>query len=149
VTESRSVNRTGTESRSVRIGVNRPERKPLPLAPHSAILRRIRLPFFPTLEESQWEQISFLDHLSRVSKQLVVTAASRHKLFGTWPKFLCLSGAACCVAGQQALHRSEAAQRAFFFWQRAGPIVAHYKFTQVRVNIDACLACVLPAQFLS
>ncbi|CAB9508559.1 protein kinase UbiB [Seminavis robusta] len=66
-----------------------------------------------------------------LSKQVAIHIASGNVLTPTiTPRIVCMSGIACALAANVALQKSEAAQRACFFWQKAGPIVAHYKFTQ-------------------
>jgi hypothetical protein len=81
-----------------------------------------------------WKGITFaMDGFHKLSKQVAVHIASRSFSPTTLPRFLCISSVACVCAVNLAMKQSEATQRACIFWKRAGPIVAHYKFTEVRL----------------
>lgn len=72
--------------------------------------------------------------IGRASRQLAVYIASRQgtaSLGMSTPRVVCLSGIASYAAAMHLIRRSDGAQRACFFWKKAGPIVAHYKWTQV------------------
>jgi hypothetical protein len=73
-------------------------------------------------------------HKTKLSKQVAVHIAFRSRFPTTAPQIFGISSIVCVCAANLALKHSEAAQRACFFWKRAGPIVAHYKFTQVSLN---------------
>ena len=93
----------------------------------------------------QWQQPLFssivqdarptLDRIGRASKQIAThIVLDSHTGYPANSRILCLSGAACYLVAKYAVSKSEAAQRACYFWKRAGPIVGHYKFTQWWLN---------------
>jgi len=76
-----------------------------------------------------------LDRISRTSKQVATHISLDARLsYPSSTRIVCLSGAAIFFAAKYAISKSEAAQRACHFWKRAGPIVAHYQFTQWWLN---------------
>ena len=77
-----------------------------------------------------------LNRIGRATKQIATHIAGANHGFSTSSRMICLSGAVCYVAARHFISRSEAAQRACLFWKRAGPIVMHYKFTQVKWYIS-------------
>ena len=95
---------------------------------------------------SSREPMSKLEHIGTATRQVVTHFSCLMRSGGDQiiqigtpsSRILCLSGAACYIATKHLINRSEGAQRACFFWQRAGPIVAHYKFTQVQRHRIGC-----------
>ena len=78
-----------------------------------------------------------LDRIGRASQQIVTHLVLDSSTGNpATSRIFCLSGAACYLATKYAISRSEAAQRACYFWKRAGPIVVHYKVSQWWLNLS-------------
>lgn len=85
---------------------------------------------------------------SDVDTECTVRSRNGEQLFSSWAKDMIARRSAVvlgvpspllsrlvlitsALAGVYQIASSEATQRAFYFWKEAGPIVVHYKFTQV------------------
>jgi hypothetical protein len=103
----------------------RPDRKLLPAS-------RFKTALGDLSSRNRKDMASLLGSVGRASQQLAVHISCGKVPFGMTPRIVCLSGIAACAVGRQAIQQSEASQRALLFWKRAGPIVVHYKFTEVK-----------------